>query len=140
MTDRSPRPTAGPGQGADTARRAEGPWTIAAGLMAAQALGLVVTGIWSGFDGGSARSWSFAATLVVLAGCVAALAWFLWQRRTAARTPTLLWNALLVPIGFTVGDGGAPWMGWLIVGWAVVTFGAALLCRAGAQDSVEPTA
>ena len=41
---------------------------------------------------------------------------------------------------FTVGDGGAPWMGWLIVGWAVVTFGAALLCRAGAQDSVEPTA
>lgn len=107
-----------------------GPWSVAAALMGAQAVGLVAVGIWSGIDGGTARAWSFAATLVVLAGCVGALAWLLAQRRAIARTPTMLWNALLIPAGFTVGDGGAPWMGWLIVGLAVVTLGAALVSRA----------
>lgn len=105
------------------------PWRVAAALMVVQAVALFGVGIWSGFDGGSARSWSFAATLVVLAGCVAALAWLLNAGRSAGRTPTLLWNALLLPVGFTVGDGGAPWAGWLIIAVAVLTFVATVLAR-----------
>ncbi|MBC9956687.1 hypothetical protein [Yimella sp. cx-51] len=100
---------------------------LAPGLMAVQTVGLIAFALWSGIDGGSARSWSFAATLIVLAACTAVLAFLLSQRRAAARTPTLLWNALLVPIGFSVGDGGAPWVGWLIIGLAAATFVATLL-------------
>ncbi len=135
MTDASAN---GPAETTTSGSAGSGPWAVAAVLMLVQAVGLAGLGVWSGFDGGTARAWSFAATLVVLAGCVAALAWMLSKRRAAGRTPTLLWNALLIPAGFTVGDGGAPWLGWLLVGVAFLTFGAALLARGGraADDSL----
>lgn len=97
--------------------------------MALQAIGLIGVAIWSGLDGASARAWSFAATLIVLATCVAVLAALLVRGRAVARTPTMLWNALLLPAGFTVGDGGAPGVGWLIIGLAVATFVATLSAR-----------
>lgn len=112
-------------------------WSVAAMLMAAQTFGLILVGLWSGVDGGSARSWSFAVTLLALAGCTGALAVLFLRHRAVARTPTLLWSVLLIPMGFTVGDGGSPWVGWVIVGLGVLTFLTALLVpgRAAAEDT-----
>ncbi len=104
-------------------------WTVAAGLMALQAIALIVVGAVAAVDL-NARAISFGLTLWALAACCAALAWFLWRHNAVARTPTLVWNVLLVPCGFTVADGGAPAAGWAMVALAVLTFVATVLLPA----------
>ncbi|GAB3578698.1 hypothetical protein GCM10027579_02800 [Calidifontibacter terrae] len=97
--------------------------------MAFQTLALVFIGVISMVDA-TGRSISFGVTLWALAAFCGALAWFLIHRRSAARTPTLVWNVLVVPCGFTVTDGGAPVAGWSMVVLAAVTFVAAALLPA----------
>lgn len=104
-------------------------WVVGAILMAAQTLALAAVGLVSMVDA-TARSVSFGVTLWALGACCGALAWLLGRRRSAARTPTLVWNVLLVPCAFTVIDGGAAWVGWLMAAVAVVTFVAVVLLPA----------
>ncbi len=81
-----------------------------------------------------------AVVIVLFAAGLAALArgWFTgrgWQR-----TPTMLWHALLVPVGVTMLQAGQPLIGWVLLLVAVVGFLAALAVRGGDDRSVEPDA
>lgn len=112
---------------------------VAAGLMALQAAAVVGVGVYSAFEG-TGRALSFAATLLVLGIGVGVLAWFLHKGDSLAKTPTLLWNVLLAPLGFSVHDGGQPMLGWLMIAVAAVTFVATLMLpshdpKADAADS-----
>lgn len=64
--------------------------------------------------------------LVVLGGAVLALVVGLVRAKSLVKTPTLLWNAMLVPIGFSLMDGGAAALGIATVIVAVATFVVAL--------------
>ncbi len=69
------------------------------------------------------RSVSLAAVVLGFAVGAGFLAGALLRGLPAARTPTLLWNAFIVLIGLTLGQGGAS----LLIAGAVVLIGAITL-------------
>lgn len=103
-------------------------WLSAAAGTAISALALVVmagTSVWSAIDGSAStttRALTEAAMLVVLGGAVLALVVALVQEKALAKTPTLLWNGMLVPIGFSLMDGGAKALGIATVVVAAASF------------------
>ncbi|KNX37703.1 hypothetical protein [Luteipulveratus halotolerans] len=68
-----------------------------------------------------------AALVLVFAGCAAALALALHRGKGLARTPTLVWNALLIPVGVSMLGGGAVAIGLAVLLWAVATIAAAVM-------------
>lgn len=107
-------------------------WAAAAGT-AVSGAALVVMSIlaFASIASGSASSTTRAATegimLLVLAVCVAVVVVGLVRRRSLAKTPTLLWNGMLVPIGLALFDGGAKAVGIGTMVVAVLTFAVALV-------------
>jgi hypothetical protein len=107
-------------------------WRIPALLSALQTLVLVilavvllVESVSGGTDNGG-RAATEGATVLALAACCGLLAWGFWRERSLARTPSLLWNALGVIVGFTVATNGAPAIGVVVIVAALATFVAAL--------------
>lgn len=107
-------------------------WRIPAVLHALQTLVLVIfavvlliESVAGGTDNG-ARAATEGATVLALAACCGLLAWGFWRERSLARTPSLLWNALAVIVGFTVATNGAPAIGVVVIVVAVATFVATL--------------
>lgn len=107
-------------------------WLAAAtgtAISAAAILVMAVMSVVSAVTGSAStttRALTEAAMLVVLGGAVLALVVGLVRAKSLAKTPTLLWNAMLVPIGFSLMDGGAAALGIATVIVAVVTFVVAL--------------
>ncbi len=86
---------------------------------------LLVESVSGGTDSGG-RAATEGATVLALAACCGLLAWGFWRERSLARTPSLLWNALAVIVGFTVATNGAPAIGVVVIVVAVATFVATL--------------
>lgn len=107
-------------------------WRIPALLLALQTLVLVILAVVllvqsvSGGTDNGARAATEGATVLALAACSGLLTWGFWRERSLARTPSLLWNALLVIVGFTVATSGAPAIGVVVIVAGVLTFGATL--------------
>lgn len=83
-------------------------------------------GVVSGSASTTSRALTEAAVLLVLAVGVGTLSLNLVRRKSLAKTPTVLWNALLVPVSFSLMSGGASTFGVATLAVAVVTFVAAL--------------
>lgn len=66
------------------------------------------------------RGYGVIAVAIFAALCAAALAVALWRRRTLAKTPTVLWNALAVLVGFSLAGGGAQRLGAVVLGVGIV--------------------
>lgn len=81
----------------------------------------------SGSASTTTRALTEAAMLVVLGLGVGGLVVALVRQRSLAKTPTLLWNGMLVPIGLSLFDGGAEVLGAGAVVVAVLTFVVTLL-------------
>lgn len=119
-------------ESAATIRRPAATWWAAAVGTAASGAALVVmailalTSIASGSASSSTRAATEAVMLLVLAACVAVVVVGLLRQRSLAKTPTLLWNGMLVPIGLALYDGGATSLGIGTVVVAVLTFVVAL--------------
>lgn len=84
------------------------------------------------------RAVTEAVMLLVLAVGVLLLAVNLLRRRRLARTPTLLWNGMLVPVGFSLMTGGAGALGVTTLIVAVATFVAALAVPSYRPEDDEP--
>ncbi|MBR7743875.1 hypothetical protein KC207_11295 [Phycicoccus sp. BSK3Z-2] len=68
-----------------------------------------------------------SAVLIALAGAgLGRLAWGWVRRAWWPRTPTILWNGLMLPVGYSVLQAGTPLVGWAVLVVAVVTLVAAL--------------
>lgn len=113
--------------------------------MGAETLALVILAgtVFAELVRGSASTTSRAITegvcLLLLAVGTGLLAFFLLRRRSLAKTPTLLWNAMLIPVGVNLVGGGAPGYGYAVVAVAAVTFLAALsLPRYDLDETDEP--
>ena len=83
-------------------------------------------GVINGEASTTTRALTEAAVLVVLAAGVALLAINLLRHKSLAKTPTLLWNGMLVPVSFSLISGGAKLFGVATLVVAVVSFVAAL--------------
>lgn len=84
------------------------------------------------FDANSASmslvvSLIFAILLVVLG-----MSWF--RHREWPRTPTIVWNALLLPAAWSLGTSTGPWLGLGLAALALVGIAAALLSPAHYDD------
>lgn len=107
-------------------------WRLPSLLLALQTLTLVilagvlvVTGATGSTDNGG-RAVTEGVTVLALAACSGVLAFGFWRRRSVARTPSLLWNALAIIVGITVATSGAPLVGIVVAVIGVVTFVASL--------------
>ena len=115
-----------------TPRMPQPTWRIPALLLALQTLVLVILAVVllvesvSGGTDSGARAATEGATVLALAACCGLLAWGFWRERSLARTPSLLWNALAVIVGFTVATNGGPAIGVAVIVAAVATFVATL--------------
>ncbi len=71
------------------------------------------------------------SALLILLGAVGlgllAKGW-LGERRWP-RTPTVVWDLLLLPVGASILQAGRTGLGWAVLGLALATLGAALLAR-----------
>lgn len=88
--------------------------------------GMAAYGVASGGASTTTRALTEAAVLVVLAIGVGLLSFNLLRRKSLAKTPTILWNGLLVPVAFSLMNGGAKLLGIATLVVAAVTFFAAL--------------
>lgn len=89
------------------------------------AVALFVIAIGGGSDN-AGRAATEGATVLALAVCSGLLTWGFWRERSLARTPSLLWNVLVVIVGFTLTTNGAPAPGILVIVIGVLTFVASL--------------
>lgn len=107
-------------------------WRIPALLLALQTVVLVVLAIVllvesvSGGTDNGARAATEGATVLALAVCCGLMTLGFWRERSLARTPSLLWNALGVIVGFTLATNGAPTVGVVVIIAALATFVATL--------------
>lgn len=107
-------------------------WLVSAAGTGLAALAMLVMaamsayGVINGDASTTTRALTEAAVLVVLAAGVALLAVNLLRHKSLAKTPTLLWNGMLVPVSFSLMSGGAKLLGTATLVVAVVTFVAAL--------------
>lgn len=60
--------------------------------------------------------------MLVFAGGLVALARALWHRPDPARTPTIVWNVLLLPVGWTLARSGSMALGVavLVTSWVAI--------------------
>lgn len=99
----------------------------AAVLMGAQAAVLLVMAVLlaltavSGDASDVTRAWTESALVLVFSGLVAVCAVGIWRGRGVARTPSILWNALLLPVAFSMISGGSWAIGGLVLLVAVTT-------------------
>lgn len=99
----------------------------AAVLMAAQGLVLVGLGVVLGLDlargdvGDATQAWTEIALLVVFAAGAFALAAGLLSGRGWARTPSLVWNLMLLPVAFSMLGAGQIPLGSAVLLLALVT-------------------
>lgn len=107
-------------------------WRLPAALLALQtAVLLILSGllIVSGLIGSTdstGRAVTEGVTVLALAGCSGVTAYGFERHRSAARTPSLVWNALVVIVGITLATSGAPAIGVVVAAVGVVTFVASL--------------
>jgi len=104
-------------------------WLPAAVWMAGQGVLLVLLTVWLIVDqltGRTSDTDGRGVGVIVVALCCAvgagALAWFLWQHKSLAKTPTLLWNGILLLVGLSLSTAGAPVLGIGIMIVAVIGF------------------
>lgn len=122
----------------------EGAWLVAAAGTALEVAGLVVmavlslTGIATGRASTTTRAATEAVMLLVLAAAVALVVVGLWRRRSVAKTPALLWNGMLIPVAFSLFDGGAHLVGAATGVIAAVSFAAALVLPRYLPDAEDP--
>lgn len=92
-------------------------WNAAATIMWGQALlWLIWLGAiaWALFQGDVAQPGEAIAQLVVdicVVGGLSLLGFLLFQSRSVARTPSLLWNGIMIPIGVSFAFGSDLWVG-----------------------------
>lgn len=128
MSATSPRPPAAP-----AARAPRGARVVAGVLCGVQALVLAAFAAFYLYElvlgeGSDATRVVMSALVILLAAAgLAALAagWFRWTRWP--RTPTVLWDLLLLPVGWGLLQGGRATLGLVVVAVAVVTGVAAVV-------------
>ncbi|GAA1552785.1 MULTISPECIES: hypothetical protein [Dermacoccus] len=114
------------------ARSNDAAWLVSAAGTGLAVLAMLVMaamsayGVINGEASTTTRALTEAAVLVVLAAGVALLAINLLRHKSLAKTPTLLWNGMLVPVSFSLISGGAKLFGVATLVVAVVSFVAAL--------------
>ncbi len=92
-------------------------------------------------EGSDATRVVMSAVVILLgAAGLAALARGWFTRRGWQRTPTMVWHALLVPVGVTLLQGGQAVIGWLVLVVAVLGFLAALAVRHDDDDAQAASA
>ena len=107
-------------------------WRLPAALLAVQTAvllvlaGLLVVSGAIGGTGNAGRAITEGFTVLALAACSGFLAVGFERRRSAARTPSLLWNALVVIVGITLATSGAPVIGVVAAAVGAATFLASL--------------
>ncbi|HET8601664.1 MAG TPA: hypothetical protein VFL99_15155 [Segeticoccus sp.] len=74
----------------------------------------------AGASDSPARVVTSAILILVFAVALGVLAKYLWQRARQARTPALVWNVLMLPVGWTLAQSGRADIGWPVIGVAVV--------------------
>lgn len=113
-----------------------GPRRLAAVLTGLQAVALVVFAAFYVYElvlgeGSDAARVLMSAVLILIGGLgLAALARGWVSGASWPRTPTLVWCALLVPVGVGLVQGDQALAGWLVLGLATVTAVAAMRVRA----------
>lgn len=116
-----------------TNKRLAWAWLVAAVGNGIESLSLIVLalmaayGVISGGASTTTRALTEAVSLLVLGFGVGFLALNLLRHKSLAKTPTLLWNAILFLLSFSLIQGGAPLVGAATIVVSVVTFIAALL-------------
>ena len=104
-----------------------GPRRFAALLMGVQALALVAFAVFYVYElvigeGSDATRVLMSALLIAVGGVGLAVVTRGWLRGAHwPRTPTLVWSALLVPVGFGLVQGNQAFVGWLVLGLATLT-------------------
>ncbi|WP_137122608.1 hypothetical protein [Segeticoccus rhizosphaerae] len=125
MNTATPRPSSRPAR------------TVAAGVTVAQSLALLVL---SGFyvvetvrgeAGDQVRSLMSVVLMLLFAGALAFLARALWRRPEAARTPAIVWNALLVPVAWGLFQSGQDVIGAVLLVTSLAAIVAAALAGRG---------
>ena len=128
VTNSSPQPT-------DRASR------VAAAVLGAQALALVgftvfyLVGVLRGASDDTSRAVMSMVLFVLVAVGLVALARGLWQAAPWARTPTLVWLALLLPVSWGMFQSGAMLLGALVLATALAGIVAVALASRHAQDA-----
>ena len=121
-----------------------GPRRLAAALTGVQAAALVA---FAGFyvyelvigEGSDAGRVIMSAVLILVGGLgLGALARGWLGEGTWPRTPTLVWSALLLPVGLGLVQGDQSLAGWLVLAVATVTAVAALRVRGGQDAFAAP--
>jgi hypothetical protein len=114
---------------------ASGPRRLAAALCGVQALALLgfagfylyELAVGKGSDTGRVV---MSAVVIALGGIGLALVARGWLgERRWPRTPTIVWDLLLVPVGISLLQAGRTGLGWLVLVLALLTLGAALIAR-----------
>ncbi|MBK9724453.1 MAG: hypothetical protein WAW82_02845 [Candidatus Lutibacillus vidarii] len=113
------------------------PRQLTAAATGLQAVGLLVLAAvdardaLSGAGSDAARGLTGAALFVVLAGGLAVLAVALRRGSASARTPLLVWNALLVPVVVSLVQSGQVTLAALVAATVVVAVVAGLMATPG---------
>ncbi len=123
------------------ARRAR---LVAGALCAVQAVALVGFAAFFLYElaagEGSAAARVVTSALTILLGAVGlglvARGW-LGERRWP-RTPTIVWNLLLLPVGASLLQAGRTGLGWLVLGLALATLAAAFTVRLPDEGPDDP--
>ena len=122
-------------QRVDTAAR------VAAAVLGLQALALLgftvfyLVEVLRGASDDSTRAVMSMVLFVLAAVGLAALARGLWHRATWARTPTLVWLALLLPVSWGMFQSGVLLLGAVVLATALVGIVAAVLASRQAPDT-----
>lgn len=116
------------------------PPRVAGGISLLQALLLAVVAAVYGLElmSGEADDANIASMSLVVALIFALLLAFLgvswWRGRSWPRSPTIVWNLLLLPAAWTLGTTTGPWWGLALAAVALVGIGAAVLAPAHYED------
>lgn len=127
---------------------APGPRRLVAALVGVQALALVGFAAFYVYElvigeGSDAARVLMSALLILLGGLGLAALTRGWLSDAAwPKTPTLVWSALLVPVGFGLVQGNQVVVGWSVLGLAAVTAVSALRVPTpeGSIPGVDPDA
>lgn len=96
---------------------------VITGLQALVLLGLVVyylVELSAGASDNGTRVVTSAVLILLFAVALGVLAKFLWQRLRQARTPTIVWDVLLLPVGWSLVQSGHGEVGWPVLAVAAV--------------------
>lgn len=141
VTTRSrPSPDAQPERDPQTARAVAAVVCLVEGLVLVGFAIFYVVEIVAGATDSVVRA-TTSGSLILLFGAGLIVLSVGWRRGAAwPRTPTLLWNALLLPVAWSLHDSGRTLLAIGVAVLAVVGIGAALnAASAGAADAVEPS-